>query len=144
MKPNDFDKAYLAGIIDGEGYITLRLNGQGAFTCRVNVANNSVALHAWIQERWGQSITNQPNKGSRCIKTEWNGKEKITNVLLDVMPYLIIKRKQAEIVLEYYSGANGSGKPHAFPKDRLFELVNEMENEHSLTGRISEVSRGSN
>lgn len=101
------DFIYLAGIIDGEGTITI--NGWKWRTCagvpRMEVTNTDERLTDWLEGTFGGHITpddnGNPNHKRRYI---WylNGKQ--TVILCQILiPYLKIKKEQAVLVAEFYT-----------------------------------------
>jgi len=108
-QPSELDKAYLAGFIDGEGTVTavFRLTASSrreAVHCRLSIPNTSLEILEWIQERFGGVMhykNSLPKKANfkKVYSLYWGG-EKCYPVLRDVLPYLKIKHRQAEILLE--------------------------------------------
>jgi len=101
------EKAYLAGIMDGEGSITFvkhhRNRSRGRYIYPLTrIANTSEALIAWIKDRvpYGATHTvNRPDRRSKLVHhIAWAGKDAVA-ILSDLLPYLVIKRDQAELVL---------------------------------------------
>lgn len=103
------EKAYIAGIIDGEGSIMLQ-----RFRCNqypspcVSIASTTLELLLWLQETIGygqiKSIKNyniEKHKNSYVFILKYNN---AIRLLEDVYPYLIIdtKRKRAELILNKY------------------------------------------
>lgn len=88
MLPSDpVEIGYLAGIIDGEGCI--HRNGNG---WNVDVANNNLALHAWLLSIGG-SIT---DRGGKCLHWRVLSSADVLDLLELVEPYLMVKREQAQ------------------------------------------------
>lgn len=101
----DSQLAYLAGIIDGEGsfYIGICRNGR-SFMCRIYVVNTNKELVNWLKETFGgliysrKSIKNPQWK----IRYEWVvDKPAIDPFCKLLLPFLIIKKKHAEIMIEF-------------------------------------------
>lgn len=104
------DKAkymYLAGIIDGEGCITV---GAGQRETCVNynpilaVQNTSKALIDWLQSKFGGQVylsKKQTKKNKPAWTWRFTKKKDIELILLAVLPYLIVKREQAKILLNF-------------------------------------------
>ena len=99
--------AYLAGIIDGEGCISI---GAGKKETCINynalllVQNTSKELIDWIQEHFGGQVY-LSKKATEKTKTAWmwrfTKKKDIELILLAVLPYLVVKREQAKILLNF-------------------------------------------
>jgi len=113
------DKAtygYLAGILDGEGHITItrgtikgrKVDGSDCvnYVCTVGVRNTDKRLMTWLQQRFGGNIyPNKPSKNRPNWKTSFNwqlfGNKNLELLLLAVLPYLQLKKEQANIALEF-------------------------------------------
>lgn len=105
------DIAYLAGIIDGEGSIYI-----GNFSCNpktktpyyqtnIQVTNTDKPLIDWLQCTFGGLISKRTRKqhaeNSRKQAYVWTASgERLTHLCELLLPFLICKRKQAEIMLE--------------------------------------------
>lgn len=98
--------AYLAGIIDGEGCITFhRRGGTNAHICatQLQVGNTDLRLLQWIQVRFGGSVKIE-RRMNTSHQTVWRWIAHVDNLeemLAAVLPYLVIKRDQAELLLAY-------------------------------------------
>lgn len=149
----DTDIAYLAGIIDGEGSIYI-----GNFSCNpitqlpyyqtnMQVTNTDKKLIDWLQEVFGGLVnkrtTNQMPKNSRKQAYTWTATgERLTHLCELIKPYLIVKIRQAEIMLEMRSTYTKNGTPKGrqgvptLPEEvriRRQELMNEMRSLHIRT-----------
>lgn len=105
------EAAYVAGIVDGEGWIgmTMRKNpAKGArraygVTTYLGVANTNTALLEWLAEKIHCRIVGRPltlgvkPKGAGLVTNQ----QQIQVILHQIMPYMIIKRPQAEIMLRF-------------------------------------------
>ena len=105
------DYIYLAGIIDGEGTMgiyrnTDRRRRSHSYYYRHNlkVANSCKDLIYWIKGTFGGSIiVYQPRYFQSQISYCWssNKRQDTIEVLENILPYLKVKRRQAEIVLDF-------------------------------------------
>lgn len=101
------DVAYLAGIVDGEGHITVtRVRTKGSVnvshSIRVVVTNTDKALIKWLCEMSDTAMVKKA-PAHPTWKTAWNWQ--ITGVnaeafLRAILPWLRVKRRQAELCLE--------------------------------------------
>lgn len=102
--------SYLAGIFDGEGcisphtYCVNKERGYWAHQVAIRLTSTDERLMKWIIKTFGGVYY------ARGLKTAGNktayywmpkGKQNRINFLLGVLPYLIIKREQALLGLEY-------------------------------------------
>lgn len=107
--PTPLECAYLAGIIDGEGCIRIRVSFHGVHShggqwgSTVSVTNTSLALLEWIRDRFGGFLkatrVSQGSFGSRPVR-DWNvSNATARHILLLVEPFLVVKQEQARIAI---------------------------------------------
>lgn len=96
--------AYIAGFIDGEGYVALEHHkGCGAALYRpvIKVGNTKKETIVWLYKSFGGSYTvdkrNNP-KHKDCHTWVFSGK-KLEPFIRKILPYLRQKRPQAELLL---------------------------------------------
>lgn len=101
------NNAYFAGIIDGEGCISLTPNKRGVWNAVVIVASTFRSMLEWIEENYGGGIHFHKRGGNRKHLWDWrvSSKEDISNIIDKVLPFLIIKREQALLMKKYCSRA---------------------------------------
>jgi hypothetical protein len=109
--------AYLAGLLDGEGSILL-IGGKDDITASVSAISTTVPMMAntvqgWLVESgWPFRLVtsrseNPKHKSEYCVMcTEM---ETVRSFLKSIREYIILKRPQADIVLEFLSN-RGIGK----------------------------------
>lgn len=101
------DLAYAAGIIDGEGSIGIYKTGnpKQQFVAHVIVTNTNEWLLQWLKFHFGGSIfPNAANRGHPKWKDSWIWQlspRQSVDFLKLVLPYLKIKKPQAELFLEF-------------------------------------------
>ena|ERR1019366_3556272 len=110
-------KGYLAGLIDGEGCISLGRNlnlrsGNYDYGPAVCVTNTNRDLLVWCKAVTGIGIVPNgsiaPNPKAK-IRYVWRLRaDEIVPLLPVVLPYLVIKQVQAELLIEYLSKCRGS------------------------------------
>jgi len=97
--------AYIAGLIDGEGYITLYYTKQGYFAPSVNVCMTSFECISFLQ-----NTTNMGTISRRKLREMHNKQQYVWVVakrfdiyllLKALCPYLILKKGHAELLLEF-------------------------------------------
>ena len=106
------EKAYLAGIVDGEGCITLhRRSPQGknnpVYALFVEISNTSPALKKWLDERFPDKtyyrfITKAQPHHKQGYEWVLSGNRQVMVFLREIVPYLVIKREQAELLAQGY------------------------------------------
>jgi len=105
---NEVDLSYTAGIIDGEGSIQIQKHrrsdySQGyhyAMSVSVQMVDPEVPL--WLKQTFKGSLGIHPAKGNRRAVYTWTiTTNRAATFLGAILPYLKIKRGQAEIALEF-------------------------------------------
>jgi hypothetical protein len=111
---DEVEKAYLAGIVDGEGTVTLMKHHKNETpTPYVSVANNNLGLLQWIKNRTGGTIcTKKKRLPHHNDSYAWSARQdRAIRLLNDIKSYLIIKKPQADLITEQYkSVTHRSGK----------------------------------
>jgi hypothetical protein len=101
--PTDTDFARLAAYIDGEG--SININKFGNYDCvRLDVFNTDPRLIVWLKRTFGGGATYRefPNEHQRFPKYSWYiGAQKCCDLLEKCMPYFVIKREEAELVIAF-------------------------------------------
>lgn len=122
------DLAYLAAIIDGEGTLTIkkvRPSGGGkspTYRAIVEVGNTSRALIDWLCSRFGGNAYDRTFTGRWRRMWYWNlNTDNMETVLESIQPYLVIKRRQANVLLSFLRG--GEFRPRARPGLRGFGRI---------------------
>ena len=106
--PTEIEKAYLAGIIDGEGSFIIYLKSGGKrpdrkfHRCMLSVANTDHDLILYMQDLLGGRIgqTQGALAHHRTVYRLVVEGRTLSDVTLSVLPYLRVKRRQADLVLE--------------------------------------------
>jgi len=101
--------AYMAGIIDGEGYIGILACGPQKgenvtnFKVRLCITSTSVELMDWLTENFGGNYyTKVPKSQKHKVGYTWQlNCSQAGRVIESVRPYLIIKRKNADLLVAY-------------------------------------------
>lgn len=100
------EKAYIAGIIDGEGTVTLsRAHANEMPAPKVSVANNSIKLLNWIKDRAGSGVIikrskREPQHGVQYVLDISDNAA--LRLLAEVKEYLIVKKQHAELLVSCY------------------------------------------
>jgi len=107
LKPLDKQTlAYIAGLVDGEGCISLHgRNGDGSTQVIFNIANTFLPLHKWLKRTLGVGnyyIHNRNVCNTWKVAYNYSFSKEATEVLLPLLyPYLFIKKRQAKVLLDY-------------------------------------------
>lgn len=127
-KPN-LIHAYHAGLMDGENTISLGCypNSKGSPNFKkIIVFTNTFRPIVEQFLLYGGFIRETPANGNRMTKYDWriHKKEDQEKFLLKMLPYLIVKREPAKILLEYLriEGANPSKRHELMKRIQAFQM----------------------
>jgi hypothetical protein len=104
------DKAkygYFAGILDGEGCLSITVGHKETCTnynATMQVQNTSKPLIDWLQKKFGGSVylsKKATEKTKEAYMWRVLKKKEIEILLLATLPYLVVKREQAKILLDF-------------------------------------------
>jgi hypothetical protein len=130
-------KAYLAGIIDGEGCLRVDCgkNGKGTvkYSITITVANTNFNLIKYLHSTTNiGSVLPIPKKGNRKPQLRWTVYSKqAEEFLLQVLPYLLVKEPQAKILLEARKhcripGRRGLSDKEKKSKEKLYLKIKKL------------------
>jgi len=100
--------AYMAGILDGEGHFSIIWHKpHDRYHGIVGVMNTNLDLLEWIHNVFGGSIYRRitpTDKSHWKDRYEWRaGNKTLDFILPPIAPFLIIKKRHAEIMIEFRS-----------------------------------------
>ncbi len=100
------EKAYLAGIVDGEGCLSLRRGKKTSYALRLTVVSTCRPLISWIKLKVGGNLYSRNirhiNSNTKDYWVWCTGNQDIIEAItITIQPYLIVKRAQAKLVLLY-------------------------------------------
>lgn len=99
MKPEQL--AYIAGFIDGEGCISLAKRGK-YITPSLQISNTDYDILEWIGGFYGLKVYDKIADRRPTRKPSYRLAvfgDKAIQILKDILPYLRVKKEQAEVVL---------------------------------------------
>jgi len=102
---DEVEKAYVAGIVDGEGTVTLMQHHKNETpTPCVSVANNNLELLKWLRLRFGGTIVSKKKRlPYHNDSYAWSVRQDRAIRFLDgIKQYLIVKRSQADLITQKY------------------------------------------
>ena len=134
----EIQKAYIAGFVDGEGSISLlkRKNiechtWQYCFRIQINVTNTFKAVLDEMQAITGVGKVYLHSRGTEknrtCYRWQVRGL-KARSLLWEIIPYLRVKKHQAEIALNfpYYEGIKKRTKGEYVEQIRMFLQIRDL------------------
>jgi len=95
---------YLAGIIDGEGCIRINKTNKNKpyYISQITVDQKDGRLIDWLYGNFGGSINEIGGNESKTKQYRWTiYGTKVKDILKKIIPFLTIKKHQAEILLRY-------------------------------------------
>lgn len=116
---------YLAGFFDGEGCIMIHHHeARGVrgrhITVNVTLTNNNQELLLLVQRSFEGSMSSYKNKHRYIHRLSWTNKDNIRCLLEKILPYLILKRDHALLMLEYIKQRPPQKRATLTPKDISF------------------------
>jgi hypothetical protein len=115
--------AYLAGIIDGEGYIGILKSKKGnkkywsssrdyIYVPVIKVVMTDKPLIQFLKDSYGGCLETRPAHDNTKESYGWTvRKSSVVSILSAIYPFLRVKRRQAEIIFKYKNLNNGAGNP---------------------------------
>lgn len=137
--PSETTLAYLAGVIDSDGYISIQQSahrGTAYFGARIGISGTRTEPHQLAASIWGGNINSYTPKNPRHrVQYQWaRHGAKALGPIYDVLPYLLIKREQALLAIEAQEHVLYGSGPDPYPwmlfsydpEPYLTELRNEV------------------
>jgi hypothetical protein len=115
-EPSHLDCAYAAGFFDGEGTVSIARTFRSdcvdpAFVLTASAAQVALEPLLFLQNRWGGSICRRPAKPPRQEYFNWQCHANVAaEFLLDLLPYLILKRERAILGIRFQDEKAGQGR----------------------------------
>lgn len=112
MEIKKTDLAYVAGLFDGEGSVSI-VKGTKAnnYHLQISLGSTDEWICQSLKMMFGGSVSLK-NKASEHIHACWQwsmGSRQAYNMLLLILPYLHIKRPQVEIAIKFQEAKTGRG-----------------------------------
>jgi hypothetical protein len=108
------ETAYIAGIIDGEGCIGIYRSSSHdrTFFLQITIVNTNITLLEWMKKKFGCGYLTSQSKSKAHPKNKQSyslevSRMKAYEILLRVFPYLIVKKPQANLGIEFKKWQNG-------------------------------------
>jgi hypothetical protein len=124
------ERAYTAGIIDGEGTITLsRKHRNNTHSPEITVANTDLRLLEWLKKRLGGLIKKKVRKLPQHNQAyTWIVRnDRAIEVMKEIEDFLIIKRKHSELITRKYKACTPrNGKYTEELLSKKMELIAEI------------------
>jgi len=132
--------AYLAGVIDGEGSITINKGSRGLLRPRIDICSTSKEFLEYllsimrkhgIDTGYFMQERNVPKNHKRAYHLIWDTQKNVVKILDKIFPYLYLKRRQAEIVIAFCksrleNGQKRFGKRYSEYELNLYHQIREL------------------
>lgn len=115
MSLNKEKLSYIAGLIDGEGYIGMSKHSENRrnkqtyyYQISIKVGMTNKLGPELLYKAFGGYLYHETRKAPKKNVWQWNlcGQKNVLPVLHKLLPYLIVKKKQAEKLIEYCESRN--------------------------------------
>lgn len=122
------DLAYIAGLIDGEGCLSANRK-KDCIATNLSVVNTNRPVIEFLQRYCGGGIYRRHPLGRRVVWTWWLSSNPATQLLRQLLPYLQIKREQAQWFIELSElkairrGIENGGRYAPERQDELLSLI---------------------
>ena len=142
-------RAYIAGFIDADGCINMRKAPN--YVIRVQVYNTKISVLLWIKDLYGGRMWVREAKGNSKTSYTLEFTARPAYALLsDIYPYLILKKEQAKILINFqknrpkFCKMNKRNKKGQFAGMRQLSLE-EKEKRHNMIEMLHILNkRGTN
>lgn len=137
QKLSDAQAAYIAGIVDGEGTIEIQPQRDKYLRPRVHICNTYFSLIKWLGEVLGAKVymgryAKNARKDLYIVYIGDSGR--ILALLIKIEPFLIVKRKQAILVMDFIqsrlktTGASGivNFVPYKLEEIKIYEELRNL------------------
>jgi hypothetical protein len=117
--------AYLAGLIDGEGTVSLRRKIGNHFNIEVYITSTNKPMLEWVVSVFGGRIYTYNRKGdtTRLPQHKWHLHSRGAEALLRmVLPYLTIKATHARLAINFREYMNRDTSWHREYADKVKEI----------------------
>jgi hypothetical protein len=134
------DAVYLAAVLDCEGWITLSKLGNSrgvGLVLTLGVGNTNYVLTDWLKNTYGGSVykTHRDSVKHKDYYTWRIHGNKALEVLRLAYPYMMMKRAQAEVAIEFQTNMHNK---NTYNEPCTTQYVDYM---HSLKKRMSVLNR---
>lgn len=121
---SEAELAWLAGFLDGEGYIGIRKRrlptGNPRYTISLDVSHTKREAVEFLQATIGGSIQQYQRKKGWKTTYKWRVRDKkAQEIIKQLLPYFKLKQEQAKLALELADHSNPFQHYHILPRAEL-------------------------
>ena len=138
---SSIDLAYIAGFLDGDGSLMIQLKHRsesktGGMRVMLTISfyqdsRHEAPLH-WIREVLGIGYLSHRNDGMTELRI--NGHQQVLGILLDLLPFLKFKKRQAEVIISSAQLLLGDVR-NEVTKEKLVDNILVVQSENYVTRR---------
>ena len=112
LKLTDAQAAYIAGLVDGEGSLSADKSKRNVYALKLTVTNTHRPVLIMLMELAGGSVRTARHAGGmlRPLHRYVVAGRRMEALLLRIMPYMIIKKHQADLIMEYVDTIGATNK----------------------------------
>ena len=132
MSLDEGSRGYVAGVVDCDGSICIIRDKNGYLRLKLGVYNSCKGMTDWFSAKLGGKSTSSRPRNSRC-STEYSWSvynQKAADVIGLILPYMVVKRRQALLAIEFAStlGRSDARLPNVFKeiRQRVYEEMKEL------------------
>jgi len=105
---SETELAYFAGIVDGEGCFAMHRHTEDRFGAQLQIGNTDLLLMQWIQRHFDGSLNLEKRRNAKHQDVwRWTASASdLDRILQGLIPYLITKKRQAELFVAYRATMN--------------------------------------
>lgn len=139
MGLTELEKAYIAGFFDGEGCVNLscrnKKNGAIVSEITIEISNNDYEVMKFIHKLVGGTIYKRYDlKHPHTLRLYAGNAAKF---LTTILPYLVTKKRQAQLGIEFQKLIHHRGKKVTNMEDRLALVASIKAERDSINKKIS-------
>lgn len=114
---------YIAGLIDGDGCIHLD-NSNDKLYVAIQVSMTCKEIIDLLYVQFGGGFCEiQPKKDNSKVAYQWKVRsDAAIHLLVDIFPYLVVKKEQAKLAMQFYSLNDNDAKTNAYFKSQMHLL----------------------
>jgi hypothetical protein len=116
------DYQYLAGILDAEGCVSL-YESKRSFDPKIQLPNTDMRVFDFILDKFGGSVSSS-KRGHRELGNWVLPTRFLENTLLAILPYLVTKREQALLLLEWLRNRKNLSDDETYEVIKKFRVLN--------------------
>ncbi len=116
----------LAGWFDGEGSLIISAKKGGGFRIEATLTNTYYSVVKMFADMFGGSYFTSYKNGTKVHRWRCTRAENIRQFVLEVVPYLMVKREKALLMLEYLRMPDTTGRLDVIRRSELLKIESDL------------------